>query len=432
MGPPKAEISSTNQSIVLCFVDYHSSRNNIADNNLHPAIHEDINMNHETIIIVGAGVAGTSTALSTITNYPQDTVYLIDDPRPTINPASKGPGRIVRVAYDDEVYSRLASKSQERIENGHCKSFFHKTERVVLEPGGTGRSRRTFRDITFDELHGIPDEQPAGWIEAANSLEHTIGLAQKGGVRYITGKVVALTVALVSDNRVCTGVRMEDGTEIEATRVLLAMGYKVPEFLESQGMPVEDGLCKTAFVPWGRVELNPEQYERVKDNSIEVIPGIADILPPNKERMLWVNNARTVEVPNIGLVEQDYPLGRHSPYYQETFDLLHWCLTQRKDAPFTESELEDASFTLHYCHDLITDTQDFLIRPVTKCNGLYIACGFSFHGFKFLEGVGEPILWMMKGDKRFSEFQEKWSGKIGGPKVHGEVEPLREYPADEM
>jgi hypothetical protein len=45
-------------------------------------------------------------------------------------------------------------------------------------------------------------------------MEHTIELAQKGGVRYITGKVVALAIALESDNRVCIGVRMEDGIEI--------------------------------------------------------------------------------------------------------------------------------------------------------------------------------------------------------------------------
>jgi hypothetical protein len=52
-------------------------------------------------------------------------------------------------------------------------------------------------------------------------MEHTMELAQKGGVRYITGKVVPLAVALESDNRVCTGVRMEDGIEIPQAGVEL-------------------------------------------------------------------------------------------------------------------------------------------------------------------------------------------------------------------
>jgi hypothetical protein len=57
----------------------------------------------------------------------------------------------------------------------------------------------------------------------------------------------------------------------------------------------------------------------------------------------------------------------------------------------------------------------------------------QFSCVQILERVGKAILWMiMNRGRRFSEFQKKWPGKIRGLKVHGEVEPLREYSEDEM
>jgi hypothetical protein len=52
------------------------------------------------------------------------------------------------------------------------------------------------------------------------------------------------------------------------------MGYQVPDFLASQGKPIEDGLCKTAIVPWGEVQLDHQQYEMLKGNAITIVPGV--------------------------------------------------------------------------------------------------------------------------------------------------------------
>lgn len=221
-------------------------------------------MDQKTLIIVGAGVVGVSTALEAITKY--DRVFLIDDPQPFIKPASKGLGRIVRAEYgDNKEYSDLASSSLDRIKKGDCSRFFHQSGRVVFEPDG-----KSFREVNFEDLQGVPDKQSAGWIEAAHSLQHILGTAQGKGVELLLRRVVGL----LWEDTACVGVEMDDGTTLAGTAVLLAMGYKVPEFLRRQDRPMEEGLCKIVLVPWGQVELSPEQYEELKGKPIHVVPGI--------------------------------------------------------------------------------------------------------------------------------------------------------------
>ena len=69
-------------------------------------------MIEKTLINVGAGVAGASTALAAVDVF--DELYLIDDPSPTLIPASQGLERIVWASYpQNKVYERLALQKLE-------------------------------------------------------------------------------------------------------------------------------------------------------------------------------------------------------------------------------------------------------------------------------------------------------------------------------
>jgi hypothetical protein len=227
-------------------------------------------MTENTLIIAGAGVAGAATALAAIGVF--DKVYLIDDPYPSLVPASQGLERIVRASYpENQAYERLASESLERIENGPLSKYFCKEDRHVLQPGGTGSQRKTFREINFEDLVGKYDDQPAGRIDAADALECIKQMAQSHPKIEFKSERVS---SLLWDGDTCTGVRTDVGSTYPAKKVLLAMGYRVPEFLASQGKQMEDGLCKTAIVPWGEVQLNQQQYEELQGNAITIVPGV--------------------------------------------------------------------------------------------------------------------------------------------------------------
>jgi len=61
-----------------------------------------------------------------------------------------------------------------------------------------------------------------------------------------------------------------------------------------------------------------------------------------------------------------------------------------------------------------------------------MACGLSFHGFKFIDIIGEYVVQMMKGNLS-SELERLWSGNLVGiTEVHGEVAPQRRFPEGEL
>jgi glycine/D-amino acid oxidase-like deaminating enzyme len=242
-------------------------------------------MNQRTLIIVGAGLVGSSTALAAIDKYDKiyliddkiylidDKVYLIDDSSPLV-PASQGLARIARASYPgNEPYEPLASEALRRIKSGSYSQFFHESKRKVQEPGGTGSKRNTFRDVKFEELDGKYDDQNAGWLEAANSLKHTIQMARDGGVEFISERVTAL----IWDGNVCSGVRTKADSEYHATKVLVAMGYQTLRFLASEGKPIEDGLCQTLIVPCAEVKLDDQQQEELERHAITIVPGVGKL-----------------------------------------------------------------------------------------------------------------------------------------------------------
>lgn len=60
-----------------------------------------------------------------------------------------------------------------------------------------------------------------------------------------------------------------------------------------------------------------------------------------------------------------------------------------------------------------------------------MACGFSFHGFKFIAVIGEYIVAMIEGNLD-PELLELWSGSINGNEIHAEVMPHRKFGEGEL
>lgn len=58
--------------------------------------------------------------------------------------------------------------------------------------------------------------------------------------------------------------------------------------------------------------------------------------------------------------------------------------------------------------DATTPTHDFLIAPHPHSEGLFLATGGSFHGWKFLPVIGDYIVAMMEGTLE-AEYAARWA-----------------------
>ncbi len=58
-----------------------------------------------------------------------------------------------------------------------------------------------------------------------------------------------------------------------------------------------------------------------------------EIMPPNDEKIIKINNSQSFRVPDISLPEAESPLTIDSLYVRENLELLGWLLPELKDAP---------------------------------------------------------------------------------------------------
>lgn len=274
-------------------------------------------MSESIIIIVGAGVMGVSTALAAKRHHPEYKIYLINDPLPSVQPASEDTGKIVRDAYKNKAYAGLAAEAMALWQADPVyRDYWHQTGWIVLYPSANGqtitgggqsmskeRFLKTFPETKLDNIYSISEDPKQAWVEASKALEVTVNLARSPEVILKNGKSVksagvilknGKVVNLLWNDSVCVGVVLDDGSEIKASSVLLAMGHETPFFLKQCELPCEEG--QRVGVSVLGVQLNDRQYERYKAMPILVVPGIGELIclsSSNHHRSLYArrNNA---------------------------------------------------------------------------------------------------------------------------------------------
>jgi len=239
-------------------------------------------MGVSTLVIVGAGIMGLSTAVAAKKKYPASTIHLVDFKSP-IPPASRDSSRIVRAAYASEAYRALSQEALVMWETDPLyKSFFHKTGWTVVQKGEamsipagatkvpTERCREMWPRAKLDGDETITEDEDLGWAEAKNAIDAILDHTKSIGVIYHDIEVSGLHYA-DSEQRVCTGVEFKNGNLLKGS-VLLAMGHSTLHFLQLCGKPVDAGV-QIAGVSVMEVKLNEEQYQMYKDNGILLFPG---------------------------------------------------------------------------------------------------------------------------------------------------------------
>ena len=222
----------------------------------------------ETVLIVGAGIFGTSTAYHLSSRIAPENITIIDrHPLPTPEAASQEPplgashdiNKIVRSDYSLPFYMELAEEAMHAWSTWDLiKPFYHRTGWIALGDKGSDRVpqiRWNFRhrperenptkdlsfedvrsgwngalkDVDFDGMESAYHNASAGWAEADKAVAALLEAAVQRGVRYRQGNVQSL----VLDEKGVQGVKMEDSDVIQADKVLLASGAWTPAMMAS-------------------------------------------------------------------------------------------------------------------------------------------------------------------------------------------------------
>ncbi len=384
-----------------------------------------MNQPSRTVIVVGAGVFGTASAIE-LRRRGWETTLLDPGPLPHPRASSTDISKIVRMDYGpDAFYSELARDALVGWDawNGAWDvPLYHEDGFLILS--GDGMAPGTFERESHDVLSEMgvkldpvdPEvlrarfpawadgrfrtgyfNPRAGWAESGRVVGKMLERARGLGVRLLTRRTF---VRLVEDGSRVAGVRTKDGTDHPADRVVVAAGAWTPSLLPW----LSDVMWATG---------QPVLHFRVDDPERWKAPAFptwaADIagtgwygFPALDDGTLKIGHhgtGRRVDPDQLRIVDPDHEA--------RCRDFLSEALPDLVDAPAVSSRL------CLYCD---TFDGDFWIGEDPEREGLVVAAGGSGHGFKFAPVLGPIVADAVEGRENPRLERFRWRPK-GEPRT---------------
>ncbi|KAI2628580.1 putative fructosyl amino acid protein [Hypoxylon sp. NC1633] len=422
----------------------------------------------KSILIIGAGVFGLSTALA-LTKRPEfnsTSITVLDrSPDPGVFPArdasSIDSSRIIRPDYADPAYAVLASEALaqwRQTDPGSLGGEGRYTESGFILAANAGPLRREDgshtgiayvkkswvnslalaqkfnRSLNSIQLLGSPRmiakgsgtggrfadwgylNFGSGWADAEASMKwYCDRVVETGRVTFVNGTAESLETDELK--RRVTGARLKDGSTLSADLVVVAAGAWTPSLIDMSSQAVATGQVL------GYIDLTEEEQQRLEKIPVMLNVSTGLFLIPPRNRVLKVArhaygylNPKPSSKPPLGdprysklppgLVSQPHTHLDNADLSipPEGEKALRDAL--RKMIPWPE--LHDRPFSrTRLCWYTDTATGDWIIDYHPYWQGLFVATGGSGHAFKFLPVMGDNVVDCITG-RCPVQFRDKW------------------------
>lgn len=398
---------------------------------------------HSSILIVGSGAFGLSTAWSLCNNprYAKTTITVVDrQPFPAPDGSSIDSSRIIRPDYAAAHYTRLATKAMERWRTDFAPEHYHQVGLAVVAWGPEQKyvsdSLANVRAIGTDKVEVLTS---AAHIRRACGLEGTDewGSGKTGYVNWSSGwadaqgamlwlrkKVEALNRVnfvtsgvkkLIIDHKAnaVLGVRLQDGRELKADLTILAAGAWTASLIDLRGLCMATGqaVCYMPISSYEEAALGNQPTILNLSHGLFMIPPAKKLLKVARHGHGYVNPTTiphpesddpnetiTVSLPYTSVDDPTQAVPIEGQRQCRDFLTAIYPSIAVPSRPFTKTKI---------CWYTDTRNGDFLISYHPKYKGLFVATGGSGHGFKFLPVIGDSIVECIEG-RTPEDFKGKW------------------------
>ncbi|KAK6521357.1 hypothetical protein TWF506_001578 [Arthrobotrys conoides] len=406
-----------------------------------------------SIIVIGSGVFGLTTALSLSHRpaYASTTITVIDkSPFPAADGSSIDSSRIIRADYKDPVYARLAAEALEiwrlparnpgdddaspgaRIyagvgsENRYSESGLvlvgdgdveyvtesYKNMKAQADVLGVGESVKYLdgKDAIRDAMKtgGVTGSKGyinpfSGWADAQAAMIWVRGQCEKReNIKFLEGEVEMLWVKKNSETdgeegkvwgKKVEGVVMKNGNMLSADITVLAAGAWSPGLLDLAGRAVATGQVMAY------VEVSEEEKAQLKDipvtldlsNGMFIFPPKGGVMKIARHAFGYVNSVEGEDWEKAG---EEVVVSR-----PVTGISLPGVRIPKDDEDMLAKGLGEMVPSLkgrefkktRLCWYTDTPTGDFIVSYHPTIDRLFLATGGSGHAFKFLPMLGEKV-----------------------------------------
>ncbi|EKM53419.1 uncharacterized protein PHACADRAFT_259793 [Phanerochaete carnosa HHB-10118-sp] len=402
-----------------------------------------------TVVIVGAGVFGLSTALHLLQRGYSVTVLERASEVPAQDAAGYDLNKVVRSSYADPFYTEFAREAIDLWRKEEWEGCYH--ECGVFMPLATGSlyskeayendvaagarisEVRSFDDLKkvfpvdvatgFDsqsseaELSGFLNHE-GGWAESGRALEILLERVRAAGAQVIAGKEVSevLREGAASDSQAplhVTGVKCTDGSEYHAAVVIVAAGAWTPRLVQRLGVEFAGpGTQKSEYEPTRHVgvglatgqvvatiQLTQEEADRYHSVPIVLDYGSGIYMfPPNADNVVKLGyhgngylhqpSSSMASTPRTALTDGEDGLRIPKEMVKLFRGSLKRIYPELGKKPFSGTRL---------CWYNDSPDDDWVIgfHPITQ--GLLFATAGSGHAFKFLPNIGRLVADALEG-----------------------------------
>ncbi|KAF8420632.1 FAD dependent oxidoreductase [Tirmania nivea] len=428
-------------------------------------------LRYESVVIVGSGVFGLSTALSLSLHNaslppsaPKTKITVIDRHSfPAPDGSSIDSSRIVRADYKDPHYASLclAAQARWRAGNGVWESLGSDgryTESGIVmvvdkeDAGipGKGLGGREYVQESLENMRGLLVREVgmgkddvakkvvglknkeeirkvcgtngggsgvegyvnwlSGWVDAERAMKFVRKRCEeRGEVEFLVGEVVGL---LEMPSGEIKGVELKDGREVKGQLTVLASGSWTTGLIDLEGRAVSTGQV-LAYV-----EVTEEEEGKWKDIPVLWNLSTGLFLTPPRNGICKVGRhaigyLNTQPVKLATGHKESGPVRRSAPMTALTTPSVSRIPAEgeadlRRGLREMLPALGDRPFeSTRICWYTDTPTADFIVDYVPGKKGLFLATGGSGHAFKFLPVLGDIIVDIMLG-KYQGVWKDKW------------------------